>query len=192
MDAERVLAGKEPQSAKWKVAPAAEPKKEEAKPASPKAAAGAYVAPVALGAGKDKKKSGKEESAGISPAERDELEKLKKDIVAKKTELKAQGMSGGQQNKDPDVVKMVTRMNDLKTKAGEMESKEDKKKAAKGAKAGKGNPEEIAKLKAEIEEYKHKLKSEFGYTNKDIAKDDDILEIAKLKAEIEEYKHKLK
>merc|ERR1719174_2529330 len=68
----------------------------------------AYVAPKAIAPKKEKKEK-KEDSAGISPAERDELEKLKVEIVAKKTALKEQGMSGGQQNKDPDVVKMVTR-----------------------------------------------------------------------------------
>merc|ERR1712224_791272 len=104
------------------------------------------------------KKEKKQESAGISPAERDELEKLKTEIVAKKTALKEQGMSGGQQNKDPD-------------------AKEDKKKA-KG-KGPKGDPEEIKKLTQEIEDYKLKLKTEFGYTKNDIAKDEDILEMQK-------------
>merc|ERR1712187_266427 len=49
---------------------------------------------------KDDKKPKKVESAGISKAERDELEKLKKDSIERKAELKAQGMSGGQCNKD--------------------------------------------------------------------------------------------
>merc|ERR1719399_517197 len=108
------------------------------------------------------KKEKKQESAGISPAERDELEKLKVEIVAKKTALKEQGLSGGQQNKDPDVVKMVTRMQELKIKSGELsgDAKEDKKKA----KGTKGDPEEIKKLTQEIEDYKLKLKTEFGYT----------------------------
>merc|ERR1711939_233857 len=101
--------------------------------------------------------------------ERDELEKLKTEIVAKKTALKEQGMSGGQQNKDPDVVKMVARMQELKIKSGEIsgDAKADKK-AAKG-KGPKGDPEEI----------KLKLKTEFGYTKNDIAKDEDILEMQK-------------
>merc|ERR1711959_683311 len=93
---------------------------------------------------KKEKKEKKEEIAGISPAERDELEKLKVEIVAKKTALKEQGLSGGQQNKDP-----------------------------------KGDPEEIKKLTQEIEDYKLKLKTEFGYTKNDIAKDEDILEMQK-------------
>merc|ERR1712093_9270 len=114
--------------------------------------------------------------AGISPDERKELEDLKKQIVEKKTALKAEGMSGGQQNKDPDVVRMVTRMNELKEKAGELE---DKKKDKSKEKGKKGNPEEIDKLKHEIEEYKNKLKTEFGYTNKDIQKDEDIQEMTK-------------
>merc|ERR1711959_623192 len=79
----------------------------------------AYVAPKSIAPKKEKKEK-KEESAGISPAERDELEKLKTEIVAKKAALKEQGLSGGQQNKDPDVVKMVTRMQELKVKSGEI------------------------------------------------------------------------
>merc|ERR1719352_79517 len=76
----------------------------------------------------DKKASKKAESAGISPAERDELEKLKNDIIARKTELKAQGMSGGQQNKDSEIVAWVTRMNELKEKAEPGSTAKDAKK----------------------------------------------------------------
>merc|ERR1712087_868996 len=45
---------------------------------------------------KDDKPKKKSESAGISPDERKELEKLKNDIVARKAELKAAGKSGGE------------------------------------------------------------------------------------------------
>merc|ERR1712025_754199 len=65
---------------------------------------------------KEEKKAKKQESAGISKEERQELEDLKNKIVARKTELKAQGLSGGQQNKDPEVAQMVARMNELKEK----------------------------------------------------------------------------
>merc|ERR1712188_221912 len=65
---------------------------------------------------KEDKKPKKQESAGISKAERDELEKLKNDIIAKKKELKEQGMSGGQMNKDAEIVAWVARMNELKEK----------------------------------------------------------------------------
>merc|ERR1712078_388552 len=103
-DAERVLAGKEPLSEKWKSGEVKAEKKEEI--VLENVVKDAYVKPKEIAPKKEKK----EESAGISPAERDELEKLKTDIVAKRTALKEQGMSGGQQNKDPDVVKMVARM----------------------------------------------------------------------------------
>merc|ERR1712151_1052481 len=72
-------------------------------------------------------------SAGISKAERDELEKLKNDIIKKKAELKAQGLSGGQCNKDEEVVKWVARMKELKIKEdptladGDGKMKKDKK-----------------------------------------------------------------
>merc|ERR1712070_506345 len=52
----------------------------------------------------------KAESAGLSKAERDELEQLKKDIIERKAALKAEGMSGGQCNKDEQVVAWVNRM----------------------------------------------------------------------------------
>merc|ERR1712232_1066306 len=41
----------------------------------------------------DAKPANKQDSAGISKAERDELEKIKNDIIARKAELKAGGMS---------------------------------------------------------------------------------------------------
>jgi hypothetical protein len=176
VDAERVIAGKEPLQEKWKGEAKVEKKEEIVLEVVDKTA---YVAPTTITKDKKEKKEKKPESAGISPAERDELEKLKVEIVAKKTALKEQGLSGGQQNKDPDVVKMVTRMQDLKVKSGEIsgDAKADKK-AAKG-KGPKGNPEEIQKLTQEIEDYKLKLKTEFGYTKNDIAKDEDILEMQK-------------
>merc|ERR1711920_460829 len=65
---------------------------------------------------KDDKPKKKSESAGISPDERKELEKLKTDIVARKAELKAAGKSGGECNKDEQVVAWVARMQELKIK----------------------------------------------------------------------------
>ena len=64
----------------------------------------------------ENKKEIKKESAGLSPAETKELEDLKQAIVERKAILKEQGLSGGQQNKDEEVVKMVARMNELKEK----------------------------------------------------------------------------
>merc|ERR1712107_94794 len=116
------------------------------------------------------------ESGGISSAERAELDKLKADIVSRKGELKAQGLSGGQQNKDPQIVEWVARMNALKEKAGELEVKKDTKKKKRKA---KGNPEEIRKLTEELEEYKNKLRTEFSYTANEIKKDEDVIEMTK-------------
>merc|ERR1712072_533675 len=65
---------------------------------------------------KEDKKPKKVESAGLSPAEVKELETLKNDLIARKAQLKAEGMSGGQQNKDPQVVEWVKRMNELMEK----------------------------------------------------------------------------
>merc|ERR1712032_1233039 len=79
-----------------------------------------------------KGKPKKEESAGISPTERSELEQLKKDIIDRKAQLKAEGMSGGQQNKDSQIVQWVARMNELKEKeCPGSTQKEDKKEGKK-------------------------------------------------------------
>merc|ERR1719473_173182 len=56
------------------------------------------------------------ESAGLNPEEKVELDKLKNDIIDMKKDLKDAGMTGGQINKDPNIVKMVTRLNELKEK----------------------------------------------------------------------------
>merc|ERR1711879_365549 len=106
---------------------------------------------------KDDKKPKKQESAGISKAERDELEKLKNDIIARKKELKEQGMSGGQMNKDEHVVAWVTRMNELKEKEcpGSSTTKKDEKK--KEPKLSGEAQQQIETLTNEIEEYRQKL-----------------------------------
>jgi len=128
----------------------------------------------------EKKESKKKESAGISQAERDELERLKNDIIARKTELKAGGMSGGQQNKDPQIVEWVTRMNELKEKAEPgstaKDAKKDDKKKSK-APLSVEEQKEADSLQGEIEVYKHKLKTEFGYSNKDIKADPELQEM---------------
>merc|ERR1712054_250356 len=118
----------------------------------------------------DKKPAKKQESAGISKAERDELEKLKADIISRKTELKGAGMTGGQINKDEQVVAWVARMNELKEKecpgstaTGKKESKKETAKLSGEAQA------QVETLEREIEEYRQKLVSEFKYSKKDIA-----------------------
>merc|ERR1712048_1227941 len=105
--------------------------------------------------GKDDKKPKKQESAGISKAERDELEKLKNDIIARKKELKDSGMSGGQINKDESIVAWVNRMNELKEKEN----------------PGSTAKPEAMNLEAQIEEYKQKLSNEFKYSKKEIMAD---------------------
>jgi len=176
VDAERVLAGKEPLTERNKIAT---PKEETPKAENPAfVVKGGYAAPTALGAGKEKKKAkeGKDEGGGISAAELKELEKLKGDIIARKTELKAQGMSGGQQNKDEQIVAWVKRMNELKEKNGEATGKDAKKEKKKKS---SGDMEAVENLKKEIESYKERLKTEYGYTKADINKDEDILAMTK-------------
>merc|ERR1712232_1448711 len=127
---------------------------------------------------KDDKKPKKTESAGISKAERDELEKLKKDIIERKAELKAQGMSGGQCNKDEQVVAWVARMTELKIKEDPTLAEGDKKKDEKKEKKKPASEEKMA-LEKRMEEYRVQLKQEFGYSDKDIKADPDYAEMQK-------------
>merc|ERR1712151_216961 len=126
----------------------------------------------------DDKKPKKVESAGISKAERDELEKLKTDIIARKAELKNQGMSGGQCNKDEEVVKMVARMQELKIKEDPTLADAGKKEK-EGKKEAKKDSAEKQNLATKIEEYRMQLKSEFGYSDKDIKADPDMQDMVK-------------
>jgi len=129
---------------------------------------------------KDKKEKPKkaQESAGISKAERDELEKLKNDIIARKKELKDQGLSGGQCNKDEVVVQWVQRMNELKEKEdpGSTIAKKDDKKAEKKMLSAESTAL-IAGLENEFNEYTEKLRTEFKYSKKEIAADPDYIEL---------------
>merc|ERR1712048_801269 len=127
---------------------------------------------------KDDKKPKKAESAGISKAERDELEQLKKDIIARKAELKAQGLSGGACNKDEQVVAWVNRMTELKIKEDPTLAEGDKKKDEK-KKEKKASSEEKLNLEKKIEEYRVQLKQEFGYSDKDIKADPDMADMLK-------------
>jgi hypothetical protein len=182
VDAERVVAGKEALTPSNKTPTnKGTPKAEDddakalfAQAATMQDGRPAYIAPTASIISKDEKKEKKKkEEKGLSDAEKIELDKLKEDIVAKKAELKKEGKTGGQINKDEDVVKMVARMQVLKEKEGTLEKKDAKKEV----KQAKGNPEEIAKVKKEIEEYTSKLKDEFKYSKQDIAKDPDMLDL---------------
>merc|ERR1711972_914496 len=182
IDAEKIAKGKEPSNGFFVI-------KKEQEAAAPAATAAPVVEESTAGKKDDKEKKEKPkkamESAGISKAERDELEKLKNDIIARKKELKEQGMSGGQMNKDEQVVAWVTRMDELKEKecpgsstAGKKDDK-DKKKDSKSNKT-----EEKMALEAKIEEYRLQLISEFKYTPKEIKADPDMAEMMKALAKM--------
>jgi hypothetical protein len=181
IDACKVVKGQEPKNGFFVVKSAT---KEEVKPAA--APEEAPKEEAKKDAKKDEKKSKKQESAGISADERKELDKLKEDIISRKSELKATGMSGGQCNKDEQVVAMVARMNELKEKecpgsTGKDDKKDDKKKSK--APLSQEEMAQCESLRGEIDTYKHKLKAEFGYSNKDIKADPDLAEMeAKLAA----------
>merc|ERR1711933_406274 len=126
--------------------------------------------------GKDDKPKKKTESAGISPDERKELEKLKNDIIARRAELKAAGKSGGECNKDEQVVAWVARMQELKIKEDPTLADADKKKDEKKEKK-KPSSEEKMQLEKKMEEYRVQLKQEFGYSDKDIKADPDYMDM---------------
>lgn len=127
---------------------------------------------------KDDKPKKKMESAGLSPDEKKELDKLKNDIIARKGELKAAGKSGGECNKDEQVVTWVARMQELKLKEDPSLADADKKKDDK--KKDKANKSaEKMELEKKIEEYRLQLISEFQYSAKDIKADPDMQDMVK-------------
>lgn len=179
IDASRILKDQEPKNGNF-VRAKAEPKAA----AAPKAeAAPEEAAEPEKKAGKDKPKKAAQ-AAGISAAERKELEALKDDIIKKKKELKETGMSGGQINKEESIVAMVDRMKELKEKenpggldAAKAEKKESSK---KGKKLSKEQEEEVGNLEKEIEEYRTKLAGpEFKYSKKEINADPDMQDMLK-------------
>merc|ERR1712151_545854 len=128
---------------------------------------------------KDDKPKKKTESAGISPDERKELDKLKNDIIARKAELKAAGKSGGECNKDEQVVAWVARMQELKIKEDPTAADGDKKKGDDKKKEKVNQSEEKLALQAQIEEYRLKLINEFQYSAKDIKNNPDMQDMQK-------------
>merc|ERR1712084_50401 len=98
--------------------------------------------------------------------------------IERKAELKAQGLSGGQCNKDEQVVAWVARMTELKIKEDPTLAEGDKKKDEKKEKK-KPSSEEKMQLEKRIEEYRLQLKSEFGYSDKDIKADPDYADMQK-------------
>merc|ERR1712151_813066 len=153
IDAEKIVKGKEPSNGFFVLQ----------KDAAPAAAAPAAASPQEEAAKeekkeeKDKKEKPKKalESAGISKAERDELEKLKNDIIARMNELKEKECPGS-------------------SAGGKKDDGKDKKKDAKSNKT-----EEKMALEAKIEEYRQQLISEFKYSAKEIKADPDMAEMVK-------------
>merc|ERR1712083_692482 len=143
IDAEKVEKGKEPQNGFFvKV----QQKKEDA----PKEE-------IVEQKKEDDKPKKKMESAGLSPDEKKELDKLKTDIIARKSELKAAGKSGGECNKDEQVVAWVARMQELKIKEDPSLADGDKKKGDDKKKDKAAKSQEKLALEAKIEEYRLQL-----------------------------------
>ncbi|CAK0834140.1 unnamed protein product [Prorocentrum cordatum] len=179
IDACKVAKGLEPVSGFFSVASAG-PEEPASKPAAAEAPA-ERLDPDAKKAARPAKKA---ESAGLSQAEKKELDQIKSDIVSRKAQLKEEGMSGGQQNKDAQIVAWVARMNELKEKeCPGSTQKPDKKEEKKKKTLGSDMQKAADALRQEIDEYKTKLKSEFGYSNKEIKADPDLADMeARLQA----------
>merc|ERR1711937_312864 len=183
MDAERIIAGKEALSPMNRDPNTPSKKVGEydhlfAQKATMPDGKLAYVAPTAeIGVSSSKKKEKKVKD--LSEEEKQQMEKLKNDIVAKKSELKAEGMSGGQINKNAEIVEWVNKLNALKEKEAQLKGSMTEKDVKKDEKSKKGDEKEIAKLKDDIDAYKLKLKEEFGYSKQDINKDPDLVEMQK-------------
>merc|ERR1711869_108723 len=105
---------------------------------------------------------------GLSEKELEDMEKLKQNIMTKKSEL----------------VDWVAKLNALKEKEAALKGNMTEKEAKKEAAGKKGDPEEIEKLRKDIEDYKAKLKEEFGYTKQEINKDPDLMDMQKRYKEI--------
>jgi|EP00927_Polykrikos_kofoidii_P061552 hypothetical protein len=159
-----------------------------AAPATESAAVEAAPAAAAETEKKEKKEKPKkaQESAGISKAERDELEGLKTQIIEKKAALKEQGLSGGQINKNEEIVALVARMNELKEKENpgstQAAGKDDKKGDKKKKKLDSQSAALLETKQKALDEYVEKLKTEFKYSKKEIAGDPEYVE---MKAEID-------
>merc|ERR1712050_265858 len=100
--------------------------------------------------------------------------------IDRKKELKEGGMSGGQINKDEQVVAWVTRMNELKEKecpGATTAKKDDDKDKKKGKKLDSAQQKLVDEKEKELEDYEMKLKTEFKYSKKDIAADPDYMEM---------------
>merc|ERR1712224_943778 len=178
VDAERIIVGKEPITPSNKTPQNAPPKKGEYDDLFAGCDAGKmYVAPTTESLTFTTKKKKEKPQKGLSEKELEDMEKLKQNIMTKKAELKAEGMSGGQINKDSDIVDWVAKLNALKEKEAALKGNLTEKDLKQEAKGKKGDDKEIAKLKQDIEDYKLKLKEEFGYTKQEINKDPDLVEM---------------
>jgi hypothetical protein len=184
MDAERILAGKEALSPMNRDPNTPSKKVGEYDHLFATKATGvtsdgklAYVAPTSDIGVTPKSKKKEKKATDLSDEEKDQMEKLKSNIMTKKSELKAEGLSGGQINKDSDIVEWVAKLNALKEKEAQLKGAMSDKDAKNDVKQKKGDEKELARLRDEIDAYKLKLKEEFGYSKQDINKDPDLVEM---------------
>merc|ERR1711985_207785 len=145
------MGGKEPITPSNKTPQNAPPKKGEYDDLFAGCDAGKmYVAPTTESLTFTTKKKKDKPAKGLSEKELEDMEKLKQNIMTKKSELKAEGMSGGQINKNSDIVDWVAKLNALKEKEAALKGNMTEKEAKKEATGKKGDPKEIEKLRQDI------------------------------------------
>merc|ERR1719379_823062 len=141
VDAERILVGKEPITPSNKTPQNSKPKGGEYDDLFASADAGKnYVAAVSTELVFTSKKKKDKPAKGLSEKELEDMEKLKQNIMTKKSELKAEGMSGGQINKNSDIVDWVAKLNALKEKEAALKGNMTEKEA-QGGHGEEGRPE---------------------------------------------------
>lgn len=108
-----------------------------------------------------------------------ELEAVRHRIMERKALLSEQGMTSSQQNKDEEVHSLVHRMQELKALLGPGSAGSAGAEAAVDTRKRRPRPEgkEAERLQAEISAYKDKLKTEFGYSNKEMKADPELAEM---------------
>eukprot|EP00444_Apocalathium_aciculiferum_P056061 CAMPEP_0183607648 /NCGR_PEP_ID=MMETSP0371-20130417/183562_1 /TAXON_ID=268820 /ORGANISM="Peridinium aciculiferum, Strain PAER-2" /LENGTH=436 /DNA_ID=CAMNT_0025819771 /DNA_START=74 /DNA_END=1386 /DNA_ORIENTATION=- len=111
-------------------------------------------------------------TSGLNPSGTKEAERLTTEIAELKADLAAQGLTEREQDKEERVLLKLVRLAELK-----QWDHRDKKHDNKEALLHKGIQGEVQQLRAKIEEHKHRLRDELGFTQKEVKQDSVMLEL---------------
>mmetsp|Transcript_37250 Transcript_37250/g.120067 ORF Transcript_37250/g.120067 Transcript_37250/m.120067 type:complete len:224 (+) Transcript_37250:342-1013(+) len=111
-------------------------------------------------------------TSGLNPSGTKEAERLTTEIAELKADLAAQGLTEHEQDKEERVLMKWVRLAELK-----QWDHRDKKHDNKEALQHKGIQGEVQQLRAKIEEHKHRLRDELGFTQKEVKQDSVMLEL---------------